>query len=58
MIMDEEELKEFVNSSFQKFLSGYEEILQREVTEFGTGSHVIVPQKHIGKKVTLLIHKK
>ena len=37
---------------------GIEEVLQSEVKEFGTSAHVIVPRKHIGKKITILINKK
>jgi len=32
-----------------------EEVLEREVTEFGTGAHIVVPQKHIGKKAKVII---
>ena len=34
-----------------------EEVLEREVTGFGTGSHATIPVKHIGKRVTILILK-
>ena len=32
-----------------------EEVLEREITEFGTGAHIIVPRKHIGKKARIII---
>jgi len=31
------------------------EVLEREVTKFGTGAHIIVPRKHIGKKAKIII---
>lgn len=35
-----------------------EEILEREVKKFGTGSaHIIFPKKHIGKRVSIIVHK-
>jgi len=37
---------------------GIEEVIQSEVKEFGTSAHVIVPKKHIGKKITILINNK
>ena len=33
------------------------EVLEREITTFGSGSHVIVPQKHGGKKAIVIILK-
>lgn len=35
--------------------TSFEEILERNVSQFGTGGHIIVPQKHIGKKVIIII---
>jgi putative transposon-encoded protein len=49
--------KETSDNLALNILLGTEEILEREITEFGTGAHVIVPQKHIGKKVKVLILK-
>lgn len=36
----------------------FEEVLERDVTSFGNGSHVILPQKHAGKKATVIIKSK
>ena len=37
----------------------FEEVLERDVSNFGNGSHVILPQKHAGKKATVIIkHRK
>jgi len=33
-----------------------EEILERQIKKFGKSSHVILPQKHVGKKATIIIH--
>ena len=32
-----------------------EEVLERDVSDFGTGAHIIVPQKHTGKKSIVII---
>jgi len=34
-----------------------DEIIQREVKKFGNASHIILPQKHEGKKATIIIKK-
>lgn len=31
------------------------EILEREVSKFGTGAHVIIPKEYAGKKVKIII---
>jgi len=31
------------------------EVLQKEVTSFGTGAHVICPKEHLGRKVYLVV---
>jgi len=31
------------------------EVLERDVSKFGTGAHIIVPQKHQGKKAIIII---
>ncbi|MAG52388.1 MAG: hypothetical protein CMH62_00325 [Nanoarchaeota archaeon] len=33
------------------------EVLERDVSQFGTGCHVIVPQKHKGRKAIIIIKK-
>ena len=53
-----EKTKIIIDDELKHFLSNYEEIIQREVTGFGTGAHIIVPQKHIGKEVTIIVHRK
>ncbi len=34
-----------------------DEIIQREVKDFGNASHIVLPQKHRGKKATIIIKK-
>lgn len=34
-----------------------DEIIQRDVKAFGNASHLILPQKHKGKKATIIISK-
>jgi len=31
------------------------EILERDVSKFGTGAHVIVPKEHLGKNVKIIV---
>lgn len=38
-------------------VKNFEEILEREVKEFGNASHITVPQKHKGKKAIVIIEK-
>ena len=33
------------------------EIIERRVSKFGTGSHVVVPKEYLGKKVKIIIEK-
>lgn len=35
----------------------FEEVLERDITSFGNGSHVILPQKHKNKKAIIIIKK-
>ena len=41
-------------------LNGGDEVLDRDIKEFGSASHVILPKKHKGKKAKVIIkeHKK
>lgn len=34
------------------------EIIEREVTNFGTGAHIIVPKEYSGKKVKIILEDK
>lgn len=39
------------------FKGDVEEILERKISDFGSGAHVILPKKHKGKKVKLIVYK-
>ena len=49
--------KEMNNNEVLNLLLETEEILERDITQFGTGAHIIIPQKHLGKKAKVLIKK-
>jgi len=34
-----------------------EEILDKKIAKFGSGSHIILPAKHKGKKAKVIIYK-
>lgn len=34
------------------------EIIEREVSKFGTGAHIIVPKEYSGKKVKIIMNGK
>jgi len=34
------------------------EILERKVSKFGTGAHVIIPKEYSGKKVKIIMEEK
>lgn len=38
-------------------LNSDDEVIEREVKPFGNASHIILPQKHKGKKATIIIKK-
>jgi len=33
------------------------EILERTASKFGTGAHVLIPKKHINKKIKIIIEE-
>lgn len=43
----------FRNGEIVVYLDG-SEILERQVSGFGTGCHVIVPKEYLGKKVKII----
>jgi len=43
--------------NIKEITKDFEEILERDVSEFGSGSHAILPKKHKGKKAIVLIKK-
>jgi putative transposon-encoded protein len=34
-----------------------QEVLERDISDFGTSSHAILPKKHSGKKAIILVEK-
>lgn len=38
-------------------IRNFEEVIENKVTKFGTGAHITIPQKHLGKKATIVIEK-
>jgi len=34
------------------------ELIERQVSEFGTGAHIIVPKEYVGKKVKIIFENK
>ena len=39
-------------------IKDFEEVLERDITNFGNGSHIILHQKHAGKKAVVIIKEK
>jgi putative transposon-encoded protein len=39
------------------FRGNIEEILDKKVSAFGSGSHIVLPTKHKGKKAKVIIYK-
>lgn len=38
-------------------INGFEEVLEKKISGFGNGSHIILPQKHKNKKAIIIIKK-
>ncbi len=39
------------------FRGDIEEILDKKISTFGSGSHIVLPTKHKGKKAKVIIYK-
>lgn len=39
------------------FRINIEEILDKKISSFGSGSHIILPAKHKGKKAKVIVYK-
>lgn len=46
-----------VKTKIQVELEKGDEIIERDIKQFGNASHIILPQKHKGKKATIIIKK-
>jgi putative transposon-encoded protein len=40
---------------FELIVNEGDEMIERDIKKFGNASHIILPQKHIGKKATIII---
>jgi len=50
--------KKLLKQSFSVIFKGdIEEILEKKVTKFGSGSHTTLPKKHIGKNAKVIIYR-
>ena len=53
----EKRRKNLLKQSFEVMFKGdIEEILDKNVSDFGSGSHVTLPKKHRGKKAKVVIY--
>jgi putative transposon-encoded protein len=50
--------KKTLNQVFDvAFRIDIEEILDKKISKFGSGSHIILPLKHKGKKAKVIVYK-
>jgi len=50
--------KKLLKQSFDvMFRIDIEEILDKDISSFGSGSHIILPAKHKGKKAKVIVYK-
>lgn len=52
--MAKKQLKQVFDVAFRIDI---EEILDKEISTFGSGAHIILPAKHKGKKAKVIIYK-
>ncbi len=53
----EKKHKMLLKQSFEVMFKGdVEEILDKNISTFGSGSHIILPAKHKGKKAKIIIY--
>lgn len=55
MVTKKEMAQKLPSDEILKLLLNAEEVLERDITVFGTGAHIVVPQKHAGKKAKVII---
>ena len=54
----EKKKKDLLKQAFKVMFRGdVEEILDKDVSVFGSGAHIILPKKHKGKKAKVIIYK-
>lgn len=50
--------KKLLKQSFEVMFKGdISEILDKKISSFGSGAHIIVPMKHKGKKAKVIVYK-
>lgn len=50
--------KNLLQQAFSVLFKGdIEEILDRKISNFGSGAHITLPKKHKGKKTKVIIYK-
>ena len=50
--------KNLIKKAFNVMFKGdVKEILDRNISNFGSGAHITLPKKHIGKKAKVVIYK-
>ncbi|MFH1585827.1 MAG: DUF2080 family transposase-associated protein [archaeon] len=55
--MNKKQKKILKQTSDIMFEGDIEEILERKISSFGSGSHIVLPKKHRGKKVRVAVYK-
>jgi len=54
----EKRRKKLLKQSFEVMFKGdVEEILEKKISDFGSGAHITLPKKHKGKKAKIIIYK-
>jgi len=54
----EKRRKKLLKQSFEVIFKGdIEEILDKQISTFGSGTHITLPKKHLGKKAKIIIYK-
>ena len=54
----EKRSKNLLKQAFNVMFKGdIEEILDRKISDFGSGAHITLPKKHKGKKAKVIVYK-
>ncbi len=54
----EKRKKNLLKQAFSVMFKGdVEEILERKISDFGSGAHITLPKKHKGKKAKVIIYR-
>jgi putative transposon-encoded protein len=55
--MDKKQKKKLSQAFDVAFKIDIEEILDKDISPFGSGAHIILPNKHKGKKAKVIVYK-